>query len=72
MLERRVDGLMVADGGAIGRATVPVVRLMYNSDGLRRSRSSRSRVPRRSAGADVMRASAVLLTAQGGRGTDEG
>ena len=32
MLERQVDGLIVADEGAIGDATVPVVRLRCNWD----------------------------------------
>ena len=39
MLERQVDGLIVADGGGIASAPVPVVRIKYNWDG--RSASSR-------------------------------
>ena len=42
MLERQVDGLIVADGGGIASAPVPVVRIKYNWDG--RSASSASLV----------------------------
>jgi LacI family transcriptional regulator len=42
MLERQVDGLIVADGGGIASAPVPVVRLTYTCD--RRYASSASRI----------------------------
>ena len=40
MLERQVDGLIVADGGGIASAPVPVVRLAYTCDRLHASSAS--------------------------------